>query len=77
MRRARSSAQFTPSDYARYRFSDELKDWVSNMAPDLDATLWADLLGAALSDVDWDEISDSWLAEIKGYVRRRGGGDAT
>jgi len=35
------------------------------MVPDLGASLAADLLGAALSEVDWQEIVDSWLPELE------------
>lgn len=33
-----------------------LKTWVVNLAPDLGASLWSDLLMAALGEVDWFEI---------------------
>jgi len=31
------------------------------MVPDLGASLASDLLGAALSEVNWREIAESWL----------------
>ena len=40
-----------------------LKDWVSEMQPEVNG-LWADLLGAALGEVDWDEIADSQLSDV-------------
>jgi hypothetical protein len=46
-----------------YSYADDLKAWVSEGAPDLGATLWADLLGAALSEVNWQEIAENWYAE--------------
>lgn len=44
-----------------------LKDWVEEMAPDLGASMWSDLLSAALSEVDWREIAKNTLADIDGY----------
>jgi hypothetical protein len=38
----------------------DLKDWIGEMAPDLGATMWADLLNAALSEVDWYEIAEHY-----------------
>lgn len=41
-----------------------LKEWVVNMIPDLGASLAADLLNAALCEVDWQEIADAYLEEV-------------
>jgi hypothetical protein len=47
-----------------YAFEDALKSWVRDeMMPDLGATLAADLLGAALDDVDWRELAQAWIEE--------------
>ncbi len=43
--------------------SKELQSWVEGMAPDLGASLFADLLNAALSEVNWYEIAENWYAE--------------
>lgn len=43
--------------------ADALKDWVTEMAPDLGATLWSDLINAALSEVNWLELAEMWIAE--------------
>ena len=43
--------------------ANSLKAWVEEMAPDLGASMFADLLGAALSEVDWSEIADHWYEE--------------
>ena len=47
-----------------YQAANNLKDWVTDMAPDLGGTLWADLLGAALSEVDWLEIAENYQEEL-------------
>ena len=59
----------THSDAGRYEFSQWLKDFVEDMLPDLGlgASMWADLLNAALSEVDWYEIADNWLSELDEY----------
>jgi hypothetical protein len=44
--------------------ADWLKEATNEMAPDLGASLYADLLGAALSEVNWDEIANNWLEEV-------------
>lgn len=40
-----------------------LKDELTEAASDLGATMWADLLSAALSEVDWHEVVEHLLAE--------------
>ena len=39
----------------------QLKEQVTEQAPELGASLYSDLLSAALSDVDWYEIAESYL----------------
>jgi hypothetical protein len=57
-------AVWTPEEATRYGLADSLKDWVgSELIPDLGASLAADLLGAALSEVDWSEVADHYLSE--------------
>ncbi len=43
--------------------ADRLKDFVEEQAPDLGASMFADLLGAALGEVDWYEIAQNALEE--------------
>lgn len=43
--------------------AETLKAWVHDMAPDLGASMFADLLNAALSAVDWYEIAENWYGE--------------
>lgn len=70
---------FTRSDAARYAFADALKAWVTDSTqariegygdddgnpsgPDDFSMLASQLVGAALSEVDWTEIADNWLNE--------------
>ena len=39
--------------------ADAIKDWVEEMTPDLGPSMFSDLLGAALSEVDWYEIASN------------------
>jgi hypothetical protein len=61
---------FTRSEHARLDLAEEIKDWIQEMRPEEGASLWTDLLSAALSEVDWLEIADNWLSEMDGYVPR-------
>lgn len=38
--------------------AEAVKDMVEGMAPDLGGTLWGDMLNAALSEVNWQEIAN-------------------
>jgi hypothetical protein len=58
------SGIWTVEQAARYRLADTLKEWVTDeLMPDLGASLAADLLGSALSEVDWNEIAENFLSE--------------
>jgi hypothetical protein len=60
-----ASGIWTAEQAARYRLADTLKEWVTDeLMPDLGASMAADLLGAALSEVDWQEIAENWLEEV-------------
>ena len=47
----------------KYECAAALKSWIEDMVPDLGATLWSDLLNGALSDVNWDELAQTWIDE--------------
>ena len=49
---------------ARGILADAIKEWMEEEAPDLGATLWGDLLGAALGAVDWHDVADHYLADL-------------
>ena len=40
------------------------REWVTEMVELDEATLRSDLLGAALSEVDWQEVADAFKEEI-------------
>ena len=43
--------------------ADQLKDMIHEAAPDLGASMFSDLLNAALGEVDWDEIAEAYYTE--------------
>lgn len=49
---------------ARHRLARRLRDELEADAPDLGASLYADLLGAALEAVDWDEVAEGFLDAV-------------
>ena len=54
---------WTVEEAARFNLADQVKEEVTDASPLCEASLYTDLLGAALSEVDWLEIVDHWLAE--------------
>lgn len=60
---------WTQEEANRFAVADALKTWVvDDLAPDLGATFAADLLGSALSEVDWEEIADALLEDVSAEV---------
>jgi hypothetical protein len=55
--------RLTGRDQTAYQLAKDLRDWVEEeMLPALgDASLQADLLGAAVSEVNWQEIAEHYL----------------
>jgi hypothetical protein len=50
----------------RSHVAEELKTWVRDeLAPDLGASFASDLLGFALDQVDWHEIADAWIEQVR------------
>lgn len=49
----------------RYEFADWLKQYVEEMRPEMPASMFSDLLGAALSEVDWSEIAEAYMNDAK------------
>ena len=56
---------FTRKESAILELSQRLKDWLDEENPlGDDASMWADMLGAALSEVNHHEIASHWIDEI-------------
>jgi hypothetical protein len=54
---------FTREERAVMALERRLKDEIEADAPELGASMWADLLNAALSEVDWHEIAASMIGD--------------
>lgn len=61
----RTQDYWTRSECARYNLADRLKAGYEETMPDLGASVWADMLGAAFSEVVWADIADSLLADCE------------
>lgn len=57
----------TPSEQARFDLAARLQSETEESMPDLGCSPWADLLGAAISEIDFFEIADNWLSDMEGY----------
>lgn len=55
---------WTAQEAARYNLADRLKAEVTDGSPLDDSSLYSDLLGAALQEVNWDEIVSHWLTDL-------------
>ena len=40
-----------------------IKEWFEEMKPELGASLWSDLLNAAMSEVNWQEVAEQYKPE--------------
>lgn len=43
--------------------ANRLKDWLEELMPDLGASIWADMLNAAFSEVNWYEVALHYMPE--------------
>jgi hypothetical protein len=67
------SEYWTEEERKRFRVADALKDWIEEQAEeDIDLSdrvplsyLWLQLVTAALSDVDWHEVADSYIEQLE------------
>lgn len=55
---------FTHDERATQLLERRLKNEFEESAPELGASMWADLLGAALSEVNWHEIAEHMINEV-------------
>lgn len=61
---AEADETWTREEAAAYSLSERLESEIKDSVPDLGASMFADLLGAALSEVNWREIAENWLADV-------------
>jgi hypothetical protein len=62
---AEADRTFTRDEVARFNLADRLKSDIGESMPNLGATMWADLLGAALEEVDWQEIAEHMIDDVE------------
>lgn len=55
---------WTPEEAARNTLADRLKGEVTSGSPLKEASIYNDLLGATLQEVNWDEIVSHWLTDL-------------
>ncbi|MDE2103989.1 MAG: hypothetical protein KGL39_42525 [Patescibacteria group bacterium] len=60
---AEADRTFTREERAALDLADKLKEQITDAAPDLGASCYADLLGAALSEVNWMEIAEAMIRD--------------
>jgi hypothetical protein len=58
-----TETSFTRAERASLTLADRLKSEHEETQPELGASLWADLLGAAMSEVNWYEIAEHFIAD--------------
>jgi hypothetical protein len=51
-------------DAAACQLADEIREYIEEQNPITDASVFADLLNAALSEVNWSEVARHYLAEV-------------
>lgn len=56
---------WTTDEAAKFNLADQLKDEVENDSPISEASLYSDLLNAALSEVNWPEVAESFLEGLE------------
>jgi hypothetical protein len=64
-----TSGMWTASEASRFNLADQLKAEISNSTPLKEPTMFADLLNAALAEVDWQEIADHLLKDVREETR--------
>lgn len=54
---------WTIEQAARFTLADRLKDEIGEGSPVQEASLYSDLMGAALQEVNWHEVADNFLTD--------------
>lgn len=61
---AESEKSFTRDERAALNLADELKEWHNEATPEVTG-MWADMINAALSEVNWYEIAEHLIADCE------------
>ena len=54
---------WTREETTRFTLADIVKEFVEANVPDTEPSMYGDLLGAAISRVDWNEIAENILSD--------------
>lgn len=57
-------AVWSESEAARFNLADQLKDEITDASPEMEASVYSDLLQSAFDSVNWHEIADNMLSEL-------------
>ncbi len=55
---------WTSKEAARFNLAEQLKEEITEAAPDMEASVYSDLLRAALDTVNWREIAENLLDNL-------------
>ena len=55
---------WTTKETAKFNLADQLREEIRDGAPLGEADMYSDLLGAALDEVNWQEIAENWLIDL-------------
>ena len=45
--------------------AQSLRDWIEDSQPELPASVYSDLLGAAMSEINWQEIANGYRGHLE------------
>ena len=54
---------WTEGKAAVFHLADQMRDEISEETPELEASVYSDLLSSALGEVNWEEIAGSWMED--------------
>ncbi|MES2367162.1 MAG: hypothetical protein V4563_14895 [Pseudomonadota bacterium] len=67
---AEASDVWSREESAKFNLADDMKEYFERESRDMlerakaETSMWADLLGAALSEVNWNEIAGSMIEDV-------------
>jgi len=56
---------WTTNEAARFSLADQLKEETTDAAPDMEPSVYSDLLRAAFDSVNWSEVAQNLLDDLK------------
>jgi len=56
---------WTVAEAARFGLADQLRDEIEDASPIKAASVYTDLLGAAIGDINWHEVAQVFIEEVQ------------